>query len=137
MIRKLRLFSGLVMLAYVTMHLLNHALGLVSIPAMGRVLADVFPIWSSPPAQAALYGSFLVHYVAGAVGAVAAAHLAAARQASWPQIVLGFPIPILLVRHVVGTRDRRQISSAPTPTITPMCFGSISFSRRGTACCRW
>jgi len=27
MIRRIRLISGLVMLAYVTMHLLNHALG--------------------------------------------------------------------------------------------------------------
>ena len=34
MTRRVRLFSGIVMLAYVTMHLLNHAVGLVSLPAM-------------------------------------------------------------------------------------------------------
>ena len=34
MIRRLRLFSGLVMLAYVTMHFLNHAVGLISLEAM-------------------------------------------------------------------------------------------------------
>ena len=45
MIRRIRLASGLVMLAYVTMHLLNHALGLVSIPAMGWALSRiVFPV---------------------------------------------------------------------------------------------
>jgi len=39
MIRRIRLFSGLVMLAYVAMHLLNHAAGLVSVEAMGWALA--------------------------------------------------------------------------------------------------
>ena len=34
MIRRLRLLSGLVMLAYVTMHLANHAVGLISLKAM-------------------------------------------------------------------------------------------------------
>ena len=37
MIRQLRLSSGLVMLAYVTMHLLNHAVGLWSLEAMTTV----------------------------------------------------------------------------------------------------
>jgi adenylate cyclase len=38
MIRRLRLLSGLVMLAYVAMHLLNHAVGLISLRAMEDVL---------------------------------------------------------------------------------------------------
>ena len=62
MIRRLRLVSGLVMLAYVTMHLLNHAVGLISLAAMEDVLWYIFRIWSKPPTQALLYGSFLVHY---------------------------------------------------------------------------
>ena len=61
MIRQLRLFSGLVMLAYVTMHLLNHAVGLISLEAMEDVLSYIFRILSNP-AQVLLYGSFLVHY---------------------------------------------------------------------------
>ena len=48
MIRQLRLFSGLVMLAYVTMHLLNHALGLISLEAMDAVLSYVIRIWGNP-----------------------------------------------------------------------------------------
>ena len=50
------------MLAYVTMHLFNHAMGLVSLGAMDEVLAWVFGFWSSQPAKAMLYGAFLVHY---------------------------------------------------------------------------
>jgi adenylate cyclase len=56
MIRRIRLVSGLVMLAYITMHLLNHALGLVSIAAMGCALSQiVYPIWSQMLMRAALY----------------------------------------------------------------------------------
>jgi len=62
MIRRLRLTSGLVMLAYVTMHLLNHAVGLISLNAMEEVLWYIFRIWTNLPAQLLLYGSFLVHY---------------------------------------------------------------------------
>jgi adenylate cyclase len=103
MIRRLRLFSGLVMLAYVTMHLLNHAVGLISLPAMEMVLADVFLIWSNPPAQALLYGSFLVHYIS-ALWALWERRTLRLQAGELTQVVLGFAIPILLARHVVATR---------------------------------
>jgi adenylate cyclase len=103
MIRRLRLFSGLVMLAYVTMHLLNHAVGLVSLPAMEMVLAEVFLIWSNPPAQALLYGSFLVHYTL-ALWALWERRTLRLQAGELTQVVLGFAIPILLARHVVATR---------------------------------
>ncbi|MGA8382246.1 MAG: adenylate/guanylate cyclase domain-containing protein [Stellaceae bacterium] len=113
MIRKLRLFSGLAMLAYVTMHLSNHAIGLVSLPATERVLADVFLIWSSPPAQGLLYGSFLVHYVL-ALWALWERRTLRLRAGELAQIVLGFAIPILLVRHVVGNRIAYDFFGADT-----------------------
>jgi adenylate cyclase len=103
MIRRVRLFSGLVMLAYVTMHLLNHATGLVSLPTMERVLADVFLIWSNPPAQTLLYGSFLVHYSL-ALWALWERRTLRLHAGELTQVVLGFAIPILLARHVVATR---------------------------------
>jgi adenylate cyclase len=103
MIRRLRLLSGLVMLAYVTMHLLNHAVGLISLPAMEDVLWYVFRIWTNRPAQALLYGSFLVHY-ALALSALWQRRTLRLRPAELAQLVLGFAIPLLLVRHVVATR---------------------------------
>src|SRR6516164_968204 len=103
MIRQLRLGSGLVMLAYVTMHLLNHATGLLSLQAMEDALEYVGWIWSNPPAQALLYGSFLVHY-ALAVAALWQRRTLPLRAAELGQLVLGFAIPVLLVRHLVGTR---------------------------------
>jgi adenylate cyclase len=104
MIRRIRLLSGLVMLAYVAMHLANHALGLISIPAMAWALDRVvFPFWSLPPMQFALYGAFLTHY-ALALWALWQRQTLRLRVGEGLQIVLGFLIPIMVARHVVGTR---------------------------------
>jgi adenylate cyclase len=103
MIRRLRLVSGVVMLAYVTMHLSNHAVGLVSLAVMERALAFVLAVWSNPPAKALLYGGFFVHY-ALALWALWQRRTLRLRAGELMQIVLGFAIPILLVRHVVATR---------------------------------
>jgi adenylate cyclase len=104
MIRRIRLISGLVMLGYVTMHLLNHALGLVSIPAMGWALSEiVYPIWSLQVMQTALYGSVLIHY-ALALWALWQRQTLRLRAAEWLQLFLGFLIPIVVARHIVGTR---------------------------------
>ena len=104
MIRRIRLVSGLVMLAYVTTHLLNHALGLVSIRAMGWTLAEIaYPLWANPPMQAALYGSSLAHY-ALALWALWQRQTLRLRGSEILQLVLGFLIPILLTRHIVVTR---------------------------------
>jgi adenylate cyclase len=91
------------MLAYVTMHLLNHAVGLISLKAMEDVLWYVFRIWTNRPAQVLLYGSFLIHY-ALALSALWQRRTLRLRLAEAAQLVLGFAIPLLLVRHVVGTR---------------------------------
>jgi adenylate cyclase len=103
MTRQLRLFSGLVMLAYVTMHLLNHAVGLISLESMEDVLWYIFRIWSNRPAQALLYGSFLIHYGL-ALWALWQRRSLRLRISEFGQIILGFALPILLARHVVGTR---------------------------------
>jgi adenylate cyclase len=103
MIRRLRLISGLVMLAYVTMHLLNHAVGLISLDAMENVLWYIFRIWTNRPAQLLLYTSFLVHYGL-ALYALWQRRTLRLRTSELSQLVLGFAIPILLVRHVVVTR---------------------------------
>jgi adenylate cyclase len=102
-IARLRLCSGLVMLAYVTMHLLNHAVGLISVEAMEDVLWYIFRVWTNRPAQALLYGSFFVHY-ALALSALWQRRTLRLRASELAQLILGFAVPLLLVRHVVGTR---------------------------------
>jgi adenylate cyclase len=103
-----RLSSGLVMLAYLVTHLTNHAMGLVSLAAMEATLAWVSTLWSLPPLQLLLYGSFAVHFTLGLVG------LWQRRTLRLPpiellRIALGFAIPILLLRHVIAARPARVL----------------------------
>ena len=102
-LRRLRLISGLAMLAYVTTHLINHALGLVSIEAMERTLDLVEPVWASLPGQLVLYGGFAVHY-ALALWALWQRRSLKLRGPELAQLALGFAIPFLLLRHVAATR---------------------------------
>ena len=61
MIGRIRLWSGYVLFFYVVTHLLNHALGLISLRVLeaGRVWF-VF-IWHNPIGQIVLYGALTIH----------------------------------------------------------------------------
>ena len=103
MIRQLRLASGLVMLAYVAMHLANHALGLVSPGAMARALDWIAGFWSQYPTLALLYGGFVAHYALG-LWALWERRTLRMRASELLQLMLGFALPLLLVRHVAANR---------------------------------
>jgi adenylate cyclase len=113
MIRRLRLLSGLAMLVYVTMHLANHALGLVSLDAMEQALDWIAGLWSLYPMLALLYGAFLVHYALG-LWSVWERRTLRLRASELVQLVLGFVLPILLVRHVAANRIAASFFSADT-----------------------
>src|SRR5260370_4148731 len=103
MIRRLRLASGLVMLAYVTTHFVNHSLGLVSVQLMDRALRFIYQYWASPLGGFFLYGAFAIHY------SLALRALWLRRSLKMPvaeatQLVLGFSIPFFLTDHVLQTR---------------------------------
>jgi adenylate cyclase len=102
-IRRLRLASGLVMLAYVTTHFVNHSLGLISVQVMDRTLVEIYQYWSSPLGGVLLYGAFATHY------SLALWALWLRRSLKMPfaeatQLVLGFSIPFFLTDHVLKTR---------------------------------
>src|SRR5579871_3992038 len=62
-LRRLQLASGLVMLTYLFLHLVNHALGIVSLDLAGRGLVLALRLWRSTPGTIALYGAASVHFV--------------------------------------------------------------------------
>ena len=106
--RRLRLTTGLVLFAYVTTHLLNHALGLISLEAMEAGRRWFLAFWRSPLGSLVLYGSLLTH-VALALGALYQRRTL--RMPLWEaaQLALGLSIPPLLIAHVVGTRIAWQL----------------------------
>ena len=63
LLQRLRLWSGVALFLYVTTHLANHALGLISLAAM-EVGRDWFlSVWRGPVGSPALYGSLTIHSI--------------------------------------------------------------------------
>ncbi len=101
--RRLRLASGLVLFAYVATHLIDHALGNVSIAAIDAMLLAQKWLWQGPVGTVALYGALLVH------GGLGLWSLYTRRYVGWTgievaQLVLGLLIPPMLANHVAVTR---------------------------------
>jgi len=102
-IRRLRLGSGVIMLAYVLTHLVNHMLGLASVKTMDEALSHIYPVWTSTAGTVALYGAFSIHY-ALALWALWQRRTLRMSGGEALQLVMGFAIPFMLVEHVVSTR---------------------------------
>jgi adenylate cyclase len=101
--QRLRLSSGLVLFTYVTLHLVNHSLGILSLEAMEAMRAWLVLLWRSVPGTILLSAAALVH------AGLALAKLHGRRTLRLPpweavQLSLGLLIPLLLAQHVLGTR---------------------------------
>lgn len=101
--RNLRLASGLVLLSYIAAHLINHALGLLSLAAAERGLALAVAIWHSLPGTVLLYGAVAIH-VTLALRAIYERRTLRMPPLELLRILLGLGIPLLLIGHVVQTR---------------------------------
>jgi adenylate cyclase len=108
-IADLRTVTGLVIGLYVTMHLSNHALGLISVHAQESVRPWVMALWHSPPGQVLLYGSLSTHAVIALLILFRRRHY---YMPAWEaiQILLGLTIPYLLLVHIVNTRGTRILT---------------------------
>jgi adenylate cyclase len=101
--RHVRLASGLVLLTYVTLHLINHALGIWSLALAERGLAWAVALWQSTPGTILLYGAAGAHFM------LACQTIYARRNwhlppIEWIRLWAGFSLPLLLIGHVVSTR---------------------------------
>src|SRR5262249_54476361 len=103
MVGRLRLWSAYVLLFYVTTHLLNHALGLISLRVVEAGRVWFVYIWQNPLGQIALYGALLVHFALAMWALMRRRPLRLSRW-EWTQFVLGWSIVPLAALHVVGTR---------------------------------
>jgi adenylate cyclase len=102
-LRKLRLITGLTLFTYVTSHLLDHALGNVSIPAMEAGLVVQKWIWQGVLGTAALYCALTTHYLLGLWAFYERRHFGWTRR-EVVQVALGLSIPVLLMNHLFVTR---------------------------------
>jgi len=101
-VARLRSVSGIVLFAFVFSHLLNHAVGLVSLEAANAALDVYRAVWRNPPMSLLLMASFVVHLV---IALITLYQRRTLRMRPWEaaQLILGLIIPILLAEHVIGT----------------------------------
>lgn len=102
MIRKLRLWSGLVLWAFVISHLLNHTFLLISIDAANDVREIYRFLWASLPGQVLVGLAFTTH-ISLALWLLYSRQTLRMHPWEWMQLLLGFAIPFQLIAHVVGT----------------------------------
>ncbi len=110
---RLRLWSGLVLVAYVVPHLINHTLGLFSLQAMEYLRKGLSAVWHSPPGTIALYGAFLLHFCLGLRSLFRRPHL---RIPLWEaaQLILGLLVWPLLLAHALGTHGTASVLGIDT-----------------------
>jgi adenylate cyclase len=102
-IRKLRLATGLTLFTYVSLHLLNHSLGNISIGAMEAGLLVQKFIWQGMLGTAALNAALATHLSLGLWAFYERRHFGWTATEIF-QLVLGLSIPPLLANHVFVTR---------------------------------
>ena len=100
-IASLRLYSGLLLFAYAATHLMNHALGLISLSALETGRLAFLAVWRSP-LEYLLFAALLVH-PALALHKVWKRRTLRMPLSDWLQTGLGLAIPYYLVIHVLGT----------------------------------
>jgi adenylate cyclase len=101
--RPVRLTTGMILFAFATSHLLNHALGIRSIEAMQAASAILLAPWQTDAGLIVLYTSFLVHGLLGLYALHRRRHLRLPASEAW-QLALGLAIPLLLISHAGAIR---------------------------------
>jgi len=103
LMRRIRLWSGLILFCYLVTHLANHALGLVSLEMMEAGRLWFMALWRNPFCSIVFYGSLSVHVVLSFWSLYQRHHF---RIPMWEalQFLIGLAILPLIVGHIVGTR---------------------------------
>jgi len=105
--RALHLCAGLILLTFVTTHLLNHSLGLVSLAAMEAGRWWFLGFWRTWPGTVVLYGAVLTHVLLALWSLYRRRDLRMSL-AEATRLALGLSIPPLLAQHVVSNRLAAQ-----------------------------
>jgi adenylate cyclase len=101
--KTLRLLTGLIMFAYITIHLLNHGLGNISLAVAEAGLRLEMAFWRTPIMTLLLYGAVAIHFLL----ALWTLYSRADWKMPWVELLRlasGFSFPLLLINHAVTTR---------------------------------
>jgi adenylate cyclase len=110
--RNLRMGSGLVLFTYIAAHLINHALGLISLNTAEEALGFAEDVWDSLPGTTLLYGAAGMHFVL-ALWSVYERRTFRLPPAELLRIALGFTLPLILINHFAHTRLAYEVYGLP------------------------
>jgi adenylate cyclase len=110
---RLRITSGLVMLAFVICHLTAHCFLLVSFEDAEAVRNVLMYPWRTYLGTGILLAAFLVHY-GNALWSIYIRRSLRLNRWEWTQLSLGLCIPLLLMFHVVATRVAETLLDVTT-----------------------
>jgi adenylate cyclase len=102
-LRRLQLVSGVTLLIYLFLHLINHALGIWSLDLAGRGLMLALWLWRSWLGTILLYGAAALHFSLALHTIYGRRHWTLSAT-EWVRLWAGLSLPLLLIRHAVATR---------------------------------
>jgi adenylate cyclase len=108
MVGRVRLWSAYILFFYVVTHLLNHALGLISLRVLEVGRTGFVFMWHNPLGQTVLYGALFTHFFLALWSLFRRRALTLSRW-EWTQLTLGALIIPLGALHVVGTRLAHEL----------------------------
>src|SRR5262245_36726626 len=128
--RPVRLTTGLILFAFATSHLINHAFGIRSVDAMQAASAVLLAPWQTSAGLIVLYTAFFAHGLLGFYALYRRRHLRMPANEAW-QLALGLTIPFLLISHPAGIRlgefqYGRELATAPQSGWQPICRSPAS-----------
>ena len=105
--QRIRLCSGLVLMSFVFLHYINHALGNISLEVMNQFQTVREWIWQTIPGSFFLYGALIAHIVMAIWKLISRKSLRLPAW-EWVQILLGLLIPYFLLTHILAMRGTMQ-----------------------------
>lgn len=106
-ISHMRLWSGLLLLFYVTTHFLNHSLGIFSLEWLEKGRLIFLAFWRAPGIRYLFYLALVIHLVL-VMWKFLGRRTLRLGTADWTQLVLGLFIPVFLLQHIATTRVMYQ-----------------------------
>ncbi|GGX54115.1 adenylate/guanylate cyclase domain-containing protein [Tateyamaria omphalii] len=110
---RIRIFSGLILMLYLTLHILNLATILISPTAFDTFQSARLWVTRSGVGTVIIISAFLAHMFLS-LGKVVAARTLRMPLSEWVQIALGLLIPIMLVDHLIYTRAAHEMLGVTT-----------------------
>lgn len=105
----LRLYSGVVLMIFLAMHLVNHSLGLISLDAM-EAGANLFKaVWRNPVGTIVFMTAAAFHLVLVIIKLLAHRSYRRIPPKEIVQIIMGLAIPPLMIGHFIATRGVHEI----------------------------